>query len=264
MTIRPFMFPARISFARDGTSSSLARAVMLSSFAISRSVDKRPQASSRFSRGAQTESTPASVTSRRMNGMTVPGRSEPCAKPQAATAPSYLICDSTFASVRLPTESTAPDQRSLPNRLPVLESSRASIISSAPRPRHEDWSSIWRHASVFQDKHTKHRGISGRTDCHRLASANSRGTLNKPIAFNASPLGIATVMDLSKSIAIHRDAISRLEARIIRMQHASGQIDAADKREFVNDGHLPGYREAILVVNCGMLDRHGDLSVHEV
>ena len=117
---------------------------------------------------------------------------------------------------------------------------------------------------MFQDKHTKHRGISGRTDCHRLASANSRGKPNKPIAFNASPLGIATVMDLSKSIAIHRDAISRLEARIIRMQHASGQIDAGDKREFVNDGHLPGYREAILVVNCGMLDRHGDLSVHEV
>ena len=39
-----------------------------------------------------------------MNGKTVAGRSDPCAKPQAATAPSYLICDSTLASVWLPTE----------------------------------------------------------------------------------------------------------------------------------------------------------------
>jgi acrylyl-CoA reductase (NADPH) len=34
-----------------------------------------------FSRGVKTEFTPASVTSRRMNGMTVAGRSDPCAKP---------------------------------------------------------------------------------------------------------------------------------------------------------------------------------------
>ena len=54
------------------------------------------------------------------------------------------------------------------------------------------------------------------------------------------------VMDLSKSIPIHHHAISRLEARIIRMQHAAGQIDAGDKREFANDWYLAGYCEAIL------------------
>ena len=45
---------------------------------------------------------------------TVAGRSDPCAKPQAATAPSYLMCESTLASVRLPTESTAPGPALLP------------------------------------------------------------------------------------------------------------------------------------------------------
>src|SRR6478672_9653054 len=131
----PRVFPARISAAKAGTSSSRARDVMLLSFARSRSVARRPQACSRFSCGVKTEFTPASVTSRRMNGRTVVGRSDPWAKPQAATTPSYLICVSTFASVRLPSESTAPAQRSLSNGTPAPESSRASMILSAPSPR---------------------------------------------------------------------------------------------------------------------------------
>src|SRR4029079_4627159 len=135
ITTRPRVWPARISVASNGTSSSRARDVMLLSFPKSRSVARRAQAFSRFSRGVKTEFTPASVTSRRMKGMTVAGRSEPCAKPQAATAPSYLICEITFASVRLPTESTAPAQRSVPNGLRAPESSRAWMISSAPSSR---------------------------------------------------------------------------------------------------------------------------------
>ncbi len=51
----PSRFPARISTARDGMSSSLARDVMLLSFVRSRSIARRSQASSRFSRGAQTD-----------------------------------------------------------------------------------------------------------------------------------------------------------------------------------------------------------------
>jgi hypothetical protein len=34
------------------------------------------------------------------------------ARPFGAIGPSYWICESTLASVRLPTESTAPAQRS--------------------------------------------------------------------------------------------------------------------------------------------------------
>ena len=47
MTTRPRVFPARILVARAGTSSSLARDVMLLSVARSRSVARRPHASSK-------------------------------------------------------------------------------------------------------------------------------------------------------------------------------------------------------------------------
>ena len=72
--------PSRFSSEDFGRQSRhvvevLAREVILLSFARSRSVARRPHASSRFSRGVETEFTPASVTSRRMNGMTVAGRS---------------------------------------------------------------------------------------------------------------------------------------------------------------------------------------------
>ena len=34
-----------------------------------------------------------------MKGRTVAGRSDPCAKPQAATAPSYWVCESTLGGL---------------------------------------------------------------------------------------------------------------------------------------------------------------------
>ena len=61
--------------------------VMRASRAGSRSRARRCQASRRRGRGHITESTPARVTPRRMNGATVAGRSMPPARPQAATAP---------------------------------------------------------------------------------------------------------------------------------------------------------------------------------
>jgi len=53
----------------------------------SRSLASRCQACSRSASGAITLSIPASVTPRRMNGITVDGRSAPCASPHAATMP---------------------------------------------------------------------------------------------------------------------------------------------------------------------------------
>ena len=45
------------------------------------------QARSRRASGAYTLSMPISRTPRRMNGATLPGKSSPCAMPQAATVP---------------------------------------------------------------------------------------------------------------------------------------------------------------------------------
>ena len=70
------------------------------------------------SRGAITLSIPAKVTPRRINGITVAGRSGPCAKPQAATVPPYLVCAMALAKVWLPTASTTPAHCSLSNGRP--------------------------------------------------------------------------------------------------------------------------------------------------
>jgi hypothetical protein len=50
-------------------------------------VARRDQAALRRAIGAITLSMPYSVTPRRMKGATLPGKSMPCASPQAATAP---------------------------------------------------------------------------------------------------------------------------------------------------------------------------------
>ena len=285
MTTRPRVFPARISVAKAGTSSSLARDVMLLSFARSRSVARRPQASSRFSRGVKTEFTPASVTSRRMNGMTVVGRSDPWAKPQAATTPSYLICESTLASVRLPSESTAPAQRSLSNGTPssgkfasvddliCAESSQivaflvgppgggddaiAELVEERDCDRthptgstgHEHIAPVWRDACLFQSQHAKHGGIAGSPDRHGIGSRNVLREPDKPVALDAGPLGVAAVVHLAQTIAVQHDAIPRLEARVLRAQHPAGQVDAGNEREFADDRRLARYREAILIVH---------------
>ena len=60
---------------------------MDSSKLASRSRARRLQARWRLASGAITESTPTSVTPRKMNGITVVGKSIPWAKPQAATTP---------------------------------------------------------------------------------------------------------------------------------------------------------------------------------
>jgi DNA-binding transcriptional LysR family regulator len=131
-TTRPLILPATISGASASTSRKGCVSVMAASLARSRSPASRAQAAARLALGAITESTPASVTPRRMNGATFAGRSMPCARPQAATVPPYLICDSTLASVALPATSMAPAQRSLASGFGVpLNSSRATI-SPAP------------------------------------------------------------------------------------------------------------------------------------
>jgi hypothetical protein len=70
-----------------------------------------------------------------MKGATVTGKSMPCARPHAATTPSVFVCAQTLASVWLPTESTAPAQRSFCSGLPAWFSVLRSTISAAPSER---------------------------------------------------------------------------------------------------------------------------------
>src|SRR5882762_1049129 len=92
------------------------------------------QATLRNSIGHITESMPRRHTPRKINGATEDGRSIPAARPQAATAPPYLVIESRLASVVDPTLSMPPAQRSFASGLAGADSSLRSITSLAPRP----------------------------------------------------------------------------------------------------------------------------------
>src|SRR4029079_7754706 len=93
---------------------------------------------------------------------------------------------------------------------------------------------------------------------------NGLGKPDKPIAIDASSLGVTAVVYLSKSVAVHYDAIPCLETRALLTQHHADQINAGDEAKFPDNGHLARYRETVLIVDCRVLDRHGDIAVHEV
>ena len=93
------------------------------------------QAARRRSTGVSTLLMPASVTPRRMNGATVAGKSIPCARPHAATMPSYFVEAHTLTSVCEPTVSTAAAHRSVCSGLPGCESEARSMTSRAPSSR---------------------------------------------------------------------------------------------------------------------------------
>ena len=80
---RPAISASAFAIAPSSGTSSVIR----SSARGSRSRASRSQAVRRSAIGAITLSMPASVTPRRMKGITVPGRSWPWARPQAATTP---------------------------------------------------------------------------------------------------------------------------------------------------------------------------------
>ena len=80
-----------------------------------------------------TLSIPNNETPLKIKGATEAGKSMPCAKPHAATAPPYFILAQTFARVWLPTESTAAAHCSFIKGLPGADNSALSIISVAPK-----------------------------------------------------------------------------------------------------------------------------------
>src|SRR5579872_830654 len=91
MATRPRTLPARISGASSGRRSIGSIRVILSRTGWGISCARRFQACSRRALGASGELMPSSDTFLRMNGKTVSGRSEPPARPQAATAPKLTV-----------------------------------------------------------------------------------------------------------------------------------------------------------------------------
>src|SRR5260221_604151 len=131
-TIRPRTCPAMKSAAQSSTAARGISEVIDCSLPGSRSRTRGSQARCRRSIGQVTLLMPSSLMPRRMKGATVTGKSIPCAKPQAVTTPSSMVCAHALASVWLPTASTTPAQRCFCRGLPGWESSARSMTSAAP------------------------------------------------------------------------------------------------------------------------------------
>jgi len=99
---------------------------------------------------------------------------------------------------------------------------------------HEHSAAVWGDACLFQGEHAKHSGMTGGADRHGFRRRNVIREPDKPVAFDARTLSVATMAHLAQTVAIQYDAISRLEARIPRAQHVAGQVDAWDERKFAN------------------------------
>src|ERR1700712_5567410 len=136
-TTRPRIRPARISSARVPTSRRLTRVVIAARCSASRPRARWAQAARRFERRVVTLLMPSSETPRRMKGATEAGRSMPCARPQAAIAPSARVIARRLARVAEPTASIPAAQRSLARGRGVPDRSARSMISAAPRPRRD-------------------------------------------------------------------------------------------------------------------------------
>lgn len=132
-TVRPRTWPfIRPPAAATTSFRPISTAVFSRSISVSKEA-RRSQASTRSAFGRVTLLMPNSATPRRMKGATLAGKSNPCAMPHAATAPSALIPAQTLASVWLPTESIAAIHRSFCSGLPGCDNCDRSMISAAPR-----------------------------------------------------------------------------------------------------------------------------------
>ena len=117
-TMRPRTFPSRICRARPSTSFQLCVCVIAGKLVrIEVSGEPRPCLKAFRFRGHDGIDAGESHGAKD-KGRHVVGRSIPWAKPQAATAPPYFVCASTFASVWLPTASIPAAQRSRPSGFP--------------------------------------------------------------------------------------------------------------------------------------------------
>src|SRR5690606_24487295 len=76
---------------------------------------------------------------------------------------------------------------------------------------HEHGPAVWCHGMVLERHNGQHRRVARCPDSHGLSRREHRGSLDQPVAVDASVLGIATIMRLAGAPTIQDNVISRLE-----------------------------------------------------
>src|SRR5262249_49354530 len=97
----------------------------------------------------------------------------------------------------------------------VGENADADRTDATDGPAHRN-PSIWRtKPMLFERHHSQHRGVSGRTDRHRLATSHRFRQRNEPVAFDARLLGIGAQTRLPATPAIENDLVARLPGCVV-------------------------------------------------
>ncbi len=116
---------------------------------------------------------------------------------------------------------------------------------------------------LFQREHREHRGETGCADRHRIPRGHSLGQAHQPVALDARLLGIGAEMGLAHAPAGADHLVAGLPLRMRRLLDGAGEVDARDHRKTPHHRRLTGDGEAILVVQRGPFDPHGDVALHQ-
>ncbi len=117
---------------------------------------------------------------------------------------------------------------------------------------------------VLERHNGQHRRVARCPDSHGLSRREHRGSLDQPVAVDASVLGIATIMRLAGAPTIQDNVISRLELGMSRAFHRACEINAGHHGPAAHNRSLASQRQTILVVEGGVRDLNQDVAGHQV
>ncbi len=121
-----------------------------------------------------------------------------------------------------------------------------------------------RHTLVLERHDAQHGGVSGGADGHGAGGVEAAWNLDQPVAAHPGAFGKPAMMGLADAPAIEDDLVARREARMAGVAHRAGKVDARDQRERADDRRLAGEGQPILVIDGGIFDVDGDITLHQV
>ena len=90
------------------------------------------------------------------------------------------------------------------------------------------------------------------------------GSGHKPVAFYPRFLGIGAEMGLAATPTIQDDLVAGFPACVGGRFHGPREVDAGNHREPAHDRAFAGHGEAVFVIERGIFNANGNVTVHQV
>ena len=129
---------------------------------------------------------------------------------------------------------------------------------------HHDVAALRRCAVILQCHDAEHRGVAGGADRHRLLVGEGVRHRNEPIRLHPRLLGVAAPVALAQPVAVDQHAVAGRERVRSGFRDRPGQIDPADHRYGTANRRGAGDRQAVLVVQGGVLHIDQDVVLGQV